>query len=144
MNKKIVSMILGMAILFYFPQPALASQTVSSESKVTVDVTADIAGEYYVTIPKTVKIDSVSKSAEYMITVSGDISGAERIAVVPEEKFVMSQKGKESVSATVMQDKTTWGLDEFDTTGSGVVLAEGLSSGNWRGSFSFEISLITE
>ena len=144
MIKKIISMMLGMAILFHLPQSALASQTISSESRVTVDVIADIAGEYYVTIPKTVKIDSISKSAAYIVTVSGDISGEEMIAVVPETQFVMSQKGKSNVSATVMQDKTIWELDEFNTTGSGVVLAEGLSSGNWSGSFSFEISLISE
>ena len=142
--KKIGSMMLGIVFLLTLPQAASASQTVSSESNVIVEVTADIDGSYYVTIPKAVKIDSVLKSAGYTISVSGDISGAEKIMVVPEEEFVMSQKGKENVSATVKQDKITWEQGELDTIGSGIVSAEGLSSGKWKGYFSFDISLLSE
>lgn len=144
MKKQIAAFVFGIAVLLAVPQVASASQTVSSESTVMVDVTADIAGEYYVTIPKTIRIDSVSKTAGYTITVSGDIAGAERVEVVPEKEFLMLQEGKEEVSVTVNQDKTIWESTEFETTGRGVVSAEGLTSGKWQGSFSFAISLVSE
>ena len=56
--------------------------------------------------------------------------------------YIMKDKSnttnpKDDVEATVTQNKTEWKFNEFETIGNGLISAEGLTSGNWQGSFYF-------
>lgn len=124
--------------------------TDTSNAACTVD--AEVASEFSVTIPKTITLNGDTKSADYTVSVSGDIAGDEYILVKPEASFAMKQSGKDDVTATVTQNKnalrdanSTIVLGENETKiGSnvqGTVSAQGLTAGRWSGAFNFEIAL---
>lgn len=105
------------------------------------NVFAEIGSEYTVTIPKTIVLSGVTKSAEYKASVSGDIAGYEKINVVPDEEVTLSKKNKTSQIGTITQDKTTWKVSDFDIDANGQVTANSLTAGKWSGAFIFNINL---
>lgn len=122
------------------------------------NVNASIASSFSVEIPKTITLDGASKTANYDVKAKGDIAGNEYISVVPDTSFAMKQAGKTDVSATITQDRNKFRASGYNaaltenelklnadvgtlegTTGS--IAAPGLTSGDWAGSFNFNIGL---
>ena len=109
-----------------------------------VSVYAQIGSEYKVTIPKTVVLSGVSKKADYLVKVAGDIAGYETVKVIPDENFKLLATGKDAQTAKITQDKTSWKVDDFDTDANGNISAPGITAGKWQGAFNFEINLDSE
>ncbi len=101
------------------------------------------ASAYSVQIPKVITLNGATNQGGYTIVVSGDIADNEVITVAPTDyTFAMksSTGGKADVAATITQDKTKWLYDEFSTQANGIITAEGITAGQWNGSFNFTIS----
>lgn len=121
------------------------TQTTSENETLATDVLYNQDSSFTVTIPKLITLDS-TKISNYTVTVTGDIASNEQVNVIPEKEFLMKDQAltgtkKTDVTATVSQDKEGWKFNEFTTLGNGTVTAEGLTSGSWKGSFWFNISL---
>lgn len=114
------------------------AETIDNKTKVYVTQSS----EFSVTIPKTIILNgnkNSEKSGLYEVTVTGDIAGDEIINVVPDNTFLMSQSGKDDVTATIQQDKTEWKYNEFSTTAQGKITANDITAGSWEGEFYFDI-----
>ena len=107
----------------------------------TVSVYAQIESQYTVTMPKTITLDSSTKTGRYTVSVEGDIAGDEAVKVAPDASFAMSQTDKANVTASITQDKTTWNVSEFGTVGNGSISASVLTAGAWNGTFNFNVGL---
>ena len=102
----------------------------------TVNVNATVASTFSVSVPKTIQLNGVHKSAAYKVTCNGDFPANKKVTVMPDKSFTLSSANKSDETATVSQDKTEWLYgDEPGTTGT--ITAEGLSAGIWNGSFNF-------
>lgn len=128
----------------------------NDEKDTATHVTVTQGSTFSVRIPKEVVLDGTANgdnSAEYTVSVSGNIASDETINVVPDATFSMKDvKGvKADIKATVAQPVTKFvdsqvsvdGKDDTinlgDTTGK--ITVENLTSGSWDGSFNFNISL---
>ncbi len=147
----IATMLLSMTITPAFAASTTPNSTENVETETytdhvdgseAVEVTATVASTYSVTIPKTITMSGANKSADYTVSVSGDIADNETVKVAPDASFLMNTaKGdKAAVTATITQDKTEWKFNEFATQASGNVSAP-LTAGQWSGSFNFDIAL---
>lgn len=144
MKKKIMAIVLaGMMLMPTGVYASNTSQSISEAGNKGADVKAHIDPEFSVAIPKKLSLDGTSGEANYTVTVSGDMSGTEAVNVVPDSSFVMTQNGKDSITASVSQDKTKWEYSEFKDVGNGTITAP-LSAGVWAGNFNFNISLSDE
>ena len=125
--------------------------TITVDNKKNVEVYVSQASSFGVFIPKTIILDGkvnedkINK-ANYLIRVSKDtnISGIEKINVIPDSEFILTQLGKNDIYATVTQDKQQWLHNETEIVGNGEVSSFGMSAGNWNGKFNFNISLSEE
>ena len=112
----------------------------------SVNVSAEIANFYTVTLPKTIKLDPDTKDSGYSLTVKGDIAGNENITVIPDTTFTMETNGKDNVTANVTQEKTAFTYEEAaandgkGTTTTGSVEAGNLTAGTWTGTFNFNVA----
>ena len=113
-------------------------QEVSETSTQNVNVNATVASEFSVSVPKTIQLDGSKKSANYKITCNGDFPADKKVTVVPDGSFTLRSANKTDETATISQDKTEWRYDD-NTEGTGTITAEGLSAGEWNGSFNFNI-----
>ena len=113
-------------------------------------VNADISGSFTITIPKKMILSGNDKKGSYEVTAKGDIAATEVINVVPEEKFVLSSTGKEDVETSVSQLKKAFSYSDVmktedgilvGSTTSGEVTSDNLTSGEWKGSFYFNINM---
>lgn len=104
---------------------------------------------FSVTIPKTIVLGD-TKTSDYDVKVSGDISSDQQVKVAPATSFNMEDQAtvgtkKADVEATVTQAETVWSSAEVctdnGTTKQGNVSALGLTSGSWAGIFEFSIAL---
>ena len=162
-NKKIVKAMSGVlcaSMLMGSVTPVFATttdtQTTSKETDTKeVEVTYDKSASYFVTIPKVITLDS-NKESTYNVKVEGDIPSDKNVYVAPvdaisstdEIDFYMHDQGtkntKADVVATVTHNKDTW---DFEDASSGYeetnnsISALGLSSGEWKGTFNFNINL---
>lgn len=80
----------------------------------------------------------------YGISVIGDMAGDDVLYVRPvTDTFMLHQSGKSDVSANISQDKemfTASDLTDGSAVTQGIIDADALSAGSWRGSVNFEIS----
>lgn len=120
-----------------------------------VEVTYQQSSNYFVTIPKTITLDS-RKQATYSVKVTGDVDTNQRVYVSPvdvisnTEKvdfYMKDQNGRKSdVVATVTQNKMYWNSEEvtngYEETDNSIS-APDLTSGTWKGTFQVEIKLQT-
>ena len=145
------SMPILMAGLMFFESIIPAFATVTDEHIITSNETAQTEVTYMqeskfeVTLPKLIDLGT-DKLTKYTVSISGDISSGEIINVIPEDNFVMKdisggENPKADITATVIQDKTSWIFNEFDVIGNGEVSAPDLSSGKWQGTFFFNIEM---
>ena len=161
-NKKVVkamSSVLCASMLMGSVTPVFATtnetQTTSSNEKKEVEVLYNKSASYFVTIHKTITLDS-NKESTYNVKVEGDIPSDKNVYVAPEDAisktseidFYMHDQStkhpKEDVVAIVTQNKDTW---DFEDVANGVeettnkISASQLTAGNWKGTFNFNINL---
>lgn len=120
-----------------------------------IEVTYRQSSSYYVTIPKTIALDT-AKQAAYSVKVTGDIDASQRVYVAPVDgisgtasiDFHMKDQAPDSkkadVTARVSQSKLYWSADEaaagYEET-SNLISAPDLTAGTWKGIFQMEIHL---
>lgn len=143
---------------------------VTGEDTKECEVDVEVAGSgFTITIPKKIVLAGNTMTAQYEVTVKGDISGSEVVKVVPEEFFNMTQPPKDAVKTGVLQQKTEFNMTDLaktetdsetgdetliGTTVTGDVFADGrdlnndgnadvgkLSAGTWEGVFVFAVSV---
>lgn len=171
MKRKILMLLTVMVVV---STPAINSKaetiTVTQDTDLTanpaaVTVTAEVAADYTIVIPKDMKMyknDNNEYIYEYNIDVDGTIGDDEYISVTPQGEITLSTEGKDDVLITVTQEKQHFRsstyvgdistdplavlIDGTDTTpeANGLLqVKEGykLTSGNWSGTLVFDISL---
>ena len=106
------------------------------------------ASTFGVFIPKTIILngqvnEETVNTGDYIIRLSDNtnISGTEKIKVIPDKTFKMSQVGKNDINVSVTQDKQEWLHNEVKILGNGVVKSKGMTAGAWKGIFYFNIEL---
>lgn len=115
----------------------------------TCEVYATLPSSFSVLIPKVVILaGETNGSGAYTVKVTGDIAGDEKIAVKPAATVLMKQANKADVFAAIAQTKTEWTVASDSDLASGVtttgtITAAGLTAGQWKGSFNFDIKLTT-
>ena len=143
----------------------LYSDEITEDKSETCEVYATQASTFSVIIPKTIILDGAKDAADgnigkYVVTVKGNIGGAEIVSVTPDATFKMSQAGKDDIDATVTQaitdfrvedaallegadtTKTVYGVDKAEgVTTDGTVEVSNLSAGSWSGQFAFNIAI---
>ena len=153
MKKRKIALFMAMLMCMSItPAYAAVEETQELDAAGTAKTTvyADIDSEYTVALPKTIKLDSTGKNSDYSVNVKGDIAGTDMINVVPDSSFAMSTDGKDSVTATVTQTKTSFNYTEVSanggdgTTTTGSVVAAGLTAGEWNGTFNFNVEMKTQ
>lgn len=172
MNKnKILANTLCASMVLGNITPAFA--TVTNETNDYEDTTENVsketevlyqkAGNYFVTIPKTISLGT-DKQSPYSVKVEGDIASDKRVYVSPidgikdTDEFDLAEPNschfymhdqntaspKADVIATVTQNKFYWNFSEvangYSETNNRVT-AEDLTSGTWKGTFDFEINM---
>ena len=131
-------------------QKTTYSEEIEEGSTQSADVYVSQASTFGVKIPKVIILDGVKNEenvnkANYVVSISNstNIGGKEKIKVVPDASFVMSQVGKEDIIVTVTQDKDEWKHNELNILGNGEVSTNEMSAGMWKGKFNFNIKLET-
>jgi len=118
-------------------------------------VTYNPSASFMVSVPKTIVLDTKTKSADYNITVKGGIENRTEVVVAPKDNisnvdgvnFYMSDKSihqKKDVVANVTQESTEWSaleVTESGTTKKGTISAQDISYGDWSGNLIFMIKL---
>lgn len=126
----------------------------------SVTVTAQVDGEYTVTIPKEIVLtlqEDGSHAGNYDIDVAGTISDSSYVSVIPQGEIVISSEGREDVPCDVAQairyfrsssyaGELTEGYTKIadGTEASGTVKTRDgyhLTSGHWQGTLLFDINL---
>lgn len=115
--------------------------TITSDGTQSTNVVANITSHFTVTIPKQITLDGKNKSADYTISVNGELANNETVSVVPDSTFLMSSVNKADQTATVTQNKQEWTCEETGINGTGTIRAENLTAGHWNGTFNFSIGL---
>ncbi len=130
--------------------------TTEENSFEDIKVTYQQSSSYFVTIPKTIALDS-NKQATYSVKVAGAIDTKQRVYVAPVDgipetenlDFYMKEKDnkKADVVATITQNKIYWNSEEvaneYEETNNSVS-APDLTAGTWEGIFQMEIRLETD
>lgn len=123
-----------------------------------------VDGKIEVGVPTTIIFSGTADSDGYYVgkssgRVKGNISGSTVIAVVPDDSFTLSSKGKNDITATVEQDYTQFVVETSELTGDKVnknvtpsyndravfnvsVKTNEATAGSWKGSFNYNISLL--
>lgn len=148
--RKTISKILTFSLLtsvFFTGLPVYASDfnIISSNEKSTSLVKADMESNFSIRIPKSIiLIDDGSKyTADYNITVTGDIAGNEILSVKPDTNVTLGSKNKANITAPVIQDKIYWTFNEFSIIGNGNISSTEVTAGDWAGYLNFNINLET-
>lgn len=120
------------------------------------EVLYEQSATYFVTIPKTIVLDGISKDSAYSVKVAGDIPSDKQVYVSPIDgiadkdgfNFYMHDQNtknpKSDVVADVTQNKFYWNFEDvasaYEATDNSVAASD-LSSGTWKGTFDFEINM---
>lgn len=148
--KKILSKIgsVGLSTLLFVTSCTLVLasdiQEITGASNQSINVDYSQSSSFTVSIPKSITITD-NKTAEYDISVSGDIYGDSVVSVDPSNTIVMKDlHGKENTSAKVNQEKTIFTSSEIENSTSvkGSITDNNLSAGIWSGSLKFNINLL--
>ena len=125
------------------------NQEVTSKGQKQTTVTVTLGSTFKVTVPSTINIDNNSKAVlneNYTVKVEGDITGNEKVTVIPDSTFGLNQTGKDSITVAVNQDKQSFMYDEINgqngctATGS-LTTADEITAGTWTGNLTFYINL---
>lgn len=129
------------------------TQNISANETAQTSVYAEVGSTFTVTIPKKITLSGETKSGTYTVTCTGNIKDYRYVSVIPDSSFTITQKGKESITATTVQQITKFRAEDY--TGSleadetemgtdieGTIHTPDLTAGSWNGSFNFKITLI--
>lgn len=150
MKKKILASVMALVLTVAFAtlpvSAANTSDTYTAPGEYSTTVTINGGSSTYsVTIPKTMSGTGKSGQISYDVSITADIAGNEVVNVNPDSTVTLSQSGKENVTATIAQTKTSFSYDDFSTKSTqqttGTITYTGLSVGTWTGTFNFDISL---
>ena len=119
-------------------------------SKTDVYLTVDNSG-VVVGVPTVVVLNGTPNSSgeyigDYSVSVSGDMSGTDKLTVEPDSYTVtVQQTGKNDITGTITQEQTEFDYSDLanNTVTTGAVKAVGLTAGSWRGQFNMNINLET-
>jgi hypothetical protein len=134
--------VLGMSVTTFAED---TTQPITNTGEQTATVNYDKPSTFSVSIPKTITLGS-NGTAEYTVSVTGDIYGNEQVTVIPDASFaIKNAEGKSDITATISQDKTNWSYDIDSNaieseSASGNITAANLTAGVWNGTFNFTIS----
>ena len=121
-----------------------STQNEITSKYVNVDVDAERAEIYAVTLPKRVTLDVVDDIAtfNYDVGVVGEISSTHYVRVIPLDGVTMSN-GVTAVNLGVTQEKRRFNSDEVltSTTTSGTMSVDGLEPGKYDGTVKFYVTL---
>ena len=119
---------------------------VSDDETVNTQVYLSRESSAEIVIPKTIILDGQgSTDAEYKIQVEGDIAGAEKIYVGPEEKNIpLYSRGKEYIKCNIEQSKYLFTSSEIvnGTETEGSVYTRYLTAGMWHGNFNIDVDFV--
>lgn len=105
--------VLGMSVTAFAED---TTQSITNTGEQTATVNYDKPSTFSVSIPKTITLGS-NGTAEYTVSVTGDIYGNEQVTVIPDASFaVKNAEGKSDITAA------------------------NLTAGVWNGTFNFTIS----
>ena len=119
--------------------------TGTKESTVTINSTSS----FKVTVPSTITVSQSAKAVlneTYNVKVEGDINGEQKVTVVPDSTFNLTQSGKSDIPVTVNQPKTEFTYDEINgaeglTTTGTLTTADQVTAGTWTGNLTFNINI---
>ena len=112
----------------------------------STNVTAEVPGDYTITVPETVELTgdtgSGEKTATVKVTLKGDVAEDQTVTVTVNDP-VMKRSGAQDVPVAVTAPKTSWNRDELlnDGTSSDYVVKATLTPGDWTGIMTFECNL---
>lgn len=112
----------------------------------STNVTAEVPGDYTITVPETVALTgdtgSGEKTATVKVTLKGDVAEDQTVTVTVNDP-VMKRSGAQDVPVAVTAPKTSWNRDELlnDGTSSDYVVKATLTPGDWTGIMTFECNL---
>ena len=95
-------------------------------------------------------MDGQDRGGKYRVRVKGDIAGSQKISIVPDASFTMSEVNasvdkKADITASVEQGKTEWNQTEINKDDYndeiGTITADDISAGSWSGTFNFNTKL---
>ena len=95
-------------------------------------------------------MDGQDRGGKYRVRVKGDIAGSQKISIVPDASFTMSEVNasvdkKADIIASVEQGKTEWNQTEINKDDYndeiGTITADDISAGSWSGTFNFNTKL---
>lgn len=133
------TMVIGSSVLAFADDTTTTINTAGTQN---ATVTYEKASSFSITIPKSIKL--TDKTADYTVSITGDIYGNEIITVSPDSTFNMTNKeGKKAVTASISQAKTSWESTELSSTAAtttGTITADGMTAGTWEGTFNFNIN----
>ena len=146
--KSMVIVLVAVAMLINVCSLAFAEeQYVTEDSDVNCEIVYEQASTYTIILPKKIVLGT-NKTAEYSVSVTGDIASDQQLSIIPDSTTMMSDVSggtKDDVEATIEQDKITWTWRDVSSSisGTGTVSAKDLSAGAWSGTFKFAIELET-
>lgn len=146
-NKRInKSLVFGLLTCVFFtglPVYATEFNEILTNQLSTSLVKLNKESDFNIRIPKSIVLtdDGTKYSADYIISITGDIAGNESISVKPDEIVFLSSKNKTDVTAYVIQDKTNWTFNEFNILGNGNISSSDITAGDWSGYLNFNIDL---
>ncbi len=148
-KSKLVAVITACSLCVPSAIPVFAAvdntEDVTAPTDVSCSIVAEVATEWTVTIPKQITLDVVDEvgTADYQISVKGNIANDHAIIIKPDSGFNMVQDDI-NIPATVSQAATEFRRNEFtlDTaaTTTGSIRAEGLTAGVYTGNLNFHVS----
>lgn len=144
MKTKIFSIIILLSLFFNVIPVFANSYEIIDEGAYGSIVEANVDSSFSIQIPKTIKLEKIDEDtfeSNYSINIIGDISGDEKLSVIPDSTITLVSSGKDNVVATVTQDKTKWIYSELNTVASGNISVDGITAGNWEGFLNFDIEL---
>ena len=125
------------------------TDTAHETSKET-EVYATIGSTFSYVLPKIVTLDGQDRGGKYRVRVKGDIAGSQKISIVPDASFTMSEVNasvdkKADITASVEQGKTEQNQTEINKDDYndeiGTITADDISAGSWSGTFNFNTKL---
>lgn len=115
-----------------------------------VEVTADIASQYTITLPKFIQVSSDTLTTTYNVSVTGELEGMKVLTVSPPNSMLLKQDGRDDINATITQDLSAFRASDLQknngtmsATGT-ITVAAKPKAGVWNGNFNFTINLATE
>jgi hypothetical protein len=140
MCRGILAAALSILLSFSGTRPVSALE-ITGPQKVRSDVSLSVPSEFSARIPKSITLSTTGEGA-FTVSVSGKLSSNAEVSVETDSSFQMTSEGKDPITVTVVQPKSTWtsGDASSGTERSSTLKAAGQTSGIWEGSMAFTVT----